>query len=263
MESVVASVPKYGFASMGSGSQGNGTLLCFDSTRLLIDCGFTLKQTLLRLLRLGLAPEDLSAVLVTHEHSDHINGVLPLARRYGLPVYLSHGTKVGLRGDTKDIDLRPLPAGAEFYVGDVHVMAVPVPHDAREPIQFVAQSQGRRIGVLTDIGHITDRVQAAYAGCQGLLVESNHDLEMLRNGPYPPRLQRRVGGNYGHLNNEQALAFVQALAPAAGSRVLIGHISEKNNCPALLTRLYEPLRTSLPLLAMATQTGGSDWVALD
>ncbi len=236
--------------------------MAFGSTRLLIDCGFTLKQTVLRLNRLGLEPDALSAILVTHEHSDHINGVAVLARRFNLPVYMTRGTQDGIRGDWGGVEVRPLPAGAAFQVGSVQVTSVPVPHDAREPVQYVAQARGCRIGVLTDTGHVPASVLAAYQNCQGLLVESNHDPDMLRSGPYPAYLQRRVGGDRGHLNNEQALSFIEKVAIPAGSRVLVGHISDKNNCPDLLHRLLQPLESRLPLLGLATQTHGSPWVSL-
>jgi phosphoribosyl 1,2-cyclic phosphodiesterase len=255
--------PHCGFASLGSGSRGNGTVVAFGSVKLLVDCGFTLKQTRARLARLGLEPGELAAILVTHEHSDHIAGVGPLARRFGLPVYLSQGTLGARRsrlGDWADLDLRPFSGEHDFEIGGVGVSAVPVPHDAREPVQYVFEGAGRRIGVMTDLGHATPRLVDRYRALDGMLIESNHDLDMLRTGPYPVHLQRRVGGSHGHLNNAQALAFVTETVEWERTHLVVGHISEQNNCPRLLAGLYAPLAPRLPSLTLASQTRGTDWV---
>jgi phosphoribosyl 1,2-cyclic phosphodiesterase len=257
--------PRSGFASLGSGSRGNGTIVCFGDVCMLVDCGFSLKQTHARLARLGLAPGDLSAILVTHEHSDHIAGIGVLARRYGLPVYLSSGTLGAQRArmaDWGDLDLRPFRSGADFDIRDVTVSAVPVPHDAEDPVQYVFERRGVRIGVLTDAGHVPATVADRYRRLDGFFVESNHDLDMLRLGPYPPLLQRRVGGMHGHLNNEQAFSFIDDVVDEGRTRVVVGHISEQNNCPQLLRRLYAPLVPRVASFGLATQSYGTEWVWL-
>lgn len=248
-------------ASLGSGSRGNGTLISLNGVRLLVDCGFTLKQTRVRLARLGLVPEDLAAILVTHEHSDHIQGVAPLARRYRLPVYLSHGTRRGMLG-WDDLDARVFDAHQAFEINGVSVMPVPVPHDAREPTQFVFEGADARVGVLTDLGHITPHVCAAYRRCDALLVEANHDREMLLGGSYPPHLKRRIASSLGHLSNEQTVALLEALGADRPTEVIVGHISEQNNSSKKLGQAFADVATRLPRLSFATQGEGFGWVDL-
>jgi phosphoribosyl 1,2-cyclic phosphodiesterase len=251
-----------GFASLGSGSRGNGTVVSFGSVRVLVDCGFTLKQTALRLSRLGLLPSDLTALIVTHEHSDHTAGIAVLARRFGLPVYLTQGTLQARAwfADWADLDLRPFAGEHEFEISGVGVNAVPVPHDAREPVQYLFEGAGRRIGVATDLGHVTPRLLERYRNLDGLLIESNHDLRMLQEGPYAAHLKRRVGGLHGHLNNQQAMSFVTGTAAEGRTHVVVGHVSEQNNCPALLNDLYTPLAPHLGGLTFATQSYGTGWI---
>lgn len=226
---------------------------------MLVDCGFTLKQTRDRLARLGLVPEDLAAILVTHEHSDHIQGVAPLARRHCLPVYMSHGTRRGLSG-WDGIDVRPFDAHADFSIGSVTVTPVPVPHDAREPTQFVIDGANVSVGVLTDIGHVTTHVREVYRRCNALLVEANHDRDMLWGGTYPPQLKRRIASDLGHLSNEQTVALLDAIGSDDMREVVIGHISEQNNCAQRLGHAFAGLKARLPRLRFATQREGFGWI---
>jgi phosphoribosyl 1,2-cyclic phosphodiesterase len=248
-------------ASLGSGSRGNGTVISLGGVRVLVDCGFTLKQTRLRLARLGLVPEDLCAVLVTHEHSDHVQGVAPLARQYRLPVYLSHGTRRGING-WDDLDVRPFSGDEAFDVEGVRVIPVPVPHDAREPTQFVLEGAGARLGVLTDLGHVTPHVENAYRHCDALLVEANHDREMLWGGDYPAHLKRRIASSRGHLSNDQTVALLQEIGSASMRHVIVGHISEQNNSAARISDAFAPLTARLPNLSFATQQDGSGWIEI-
>jgi len=257
----MGSVPAAGIASLGSGSRGNGTLIAMGGGLLLIDCGFTLKDTEARLARLGVSGADISAVLVTHEHSDHIQGVPLLARRYGMPVYASHGTVSGFR-DWRGVDVRPFSGRRTFTIGDNEVVPVPVPHDAREPTQFVVEGRQGRIGVLTDLGEIPDAVGRCYAGCDALLIEANHDRDLLWSGRYPYPLKRRVAGPVGHLANVQTLEYLAAADLAASAAVLIGHVSQENNEAELLEGLFAPLRSRLPRLTFATQAGAAAWHVL-
>ncbi len=236
-------------------------MISLGGVRLLVDCGFTLKQTRLRLARLGLVPQDLAAILVTHEHADHIHGVAPLARRYGLPVYLTHGTRRGLRGWER-LETRVFNAHAGFDIESVRVTPVPVPHDAREPTQFVFEGAGVRVGVLTDLGHVTPHVCEAYRGCDALLVEANHDRDMLFGGDYPPQLKRRIASPFGHLSNEQTVALLQEIGCAGLREVIVGHISEQNNCAQRLRDAFADVRARLPRLRFATQSEGFGWVDL-
>jgi phosphoribosyl 1,2-cyclic phosphodiesterase len=236
-------------------------LISIDGVRLLVDCGFTLTQTRERLARLGLAPEDLAAIVVTHEHSDHIQGVAPLARRHRLPVYMSHGTRRGLTG-WDDIDVRPFNAHTDFAIDGIGVTPVPVPHDAREPTQFVFDGAGVSVGVLTDIGHVTPHVCDVYRRCDALLVEANHDREMLWSGTYPPQLKRRIASDLGHLSNDQTVALLHAIGSDRMREVVIGHISEQNNCAQRLRHAFAALITRMPRVRFATQRDGFGWIDL-
>lgn len=246
-------------ASLGSGSRGNGTLVEIGGELLLIDCGFSCRQAEQRLRRLGVSAGDLSAILVTHEHSDHIGGVAALAYKYALPVYASYGTiratRDALRGHAFD-------SHAAFRIGAVTVHPVIVPHDAREPTQFRLEHDGVRIGVVSDLGHVTPFVIEQFSGCDGLLMESNYDPQMLRDGRYPEPVKRRIAGNLGHLSNAQAAAFLDGIAhPAA--QVVVGHVSEQNNHPELLAESFEPLRSRVASLTFATQSEGIAWIEID
>ena len=245
-----------GFASLGSGSRGNGTLIRCDRDLLLIDCGFSLKETERRLARLDARPGDIAAIFVTHEHADHIAGVASLAHKYAIPAYASHGTlkaaRVPFRGQALDPE-------APIRLGAIDVIPVTVPHDAREPLQFVVQYAGSRIGVISDLGHVTPHVLRQYGNLDGLMMEANHDREMLWNGAYPPRLKSRVGGPLGHLSNDQAAEFLGAVARSELD-VCVGHVSEQNNSRAHLERMFDPLRSSVRSLKVATQRGGVGWI---
>jgi len=245
-----------GFASLGSGSRGNGTLVSLGGKIMLVDCGFTLKQTERRLARLGLSGGDLDAVLISHEHSDHISGVAALAHKYAIPVHASYGT---LKRDLRGATCIPFDGDSAFDFDGVSVNPVCVPHDAREPTQFVLSDGVETIGILSDLGCVTNHVVQQYSCCTHLLVEANHDLNLLSQGSYPPQLKRRVAADYGHLNNQQAFELVSRLAHA-DLKVVVGHISEQNNCLNLLERLFLPLHNSLASLNYATQADGFGWI---
>ena len=245
-------------ASLGSGSKGNGTVVQLGGERLLVDCGFGLKATTQRLARLGLRPGDLSAILVSHEHSDHVHGVTMLAQKYDLPVYASHGTLRATRGKLYGTAFN---SDQPFYINEVEVLPVTVPHDAREPTQFVFRADGLAIGVLSDLGHVTPHVVRHYQNLQGLLLEANHDRELLSRGRYPGSVKRRVGGDLGHLANEQALAMLTEVAHP-GLNVVLGHISAENNDMSLLRDLFEPLRKDLFGLGYASQADGHGWTTV-
>jgi len=245
-----------GFASLGSGSRGNGTVVALGEKIFLIDCGFTLRQTERRLARLGLSGGDLDAILISHEHADHISGVSALAHRYAIPVYASYGT---LKYDLRGAACHAFDGDVGFEIDGVCVNPVCVPHDAREPTQFVLSDGTETIGVLSDLGCVTTHVIEQYRDCTQVLIEANHDRDMLVNGSYPARLKRRVGADYGHLSNEQAYALIERLAHPA-LQVVVGHVSEQNNCPDLLAQMFSPLRDAVANLGFATQVDGFDWI---
>ncbi|WP_114417243.1 MBL fold metallo-hydrolase [Marinospirillum perlucidum] len=248
------------FASLGSGSKGNATLVESGSTRVLIDCGFSLKETKRRLEQQGVAPETLTAVLVTHEHADHINGVGALCRRYQLPLYTTPGTRLSGRLGNQLPDWRAIHPEHPFAVGDLEIWPVTVPHDAREPVQFILGDGARRLGVLTDLGSITPHILRHYRRCQALVLEANHDPQMLAQGPYPPSLKRRVGGDYGHLSNQQAGDLLSQLEINHLTHLVASHLSEQNNCPQLAVEtLAASLNASSDWICLADQEAGFSW----
>lgn len=251
------------FVSLGSGSRGNATLVQGGDTCLLLDSGFTVRELEKRCARVGIDPAEIDAVLVSHEHADHVKGVGPLARKYGLPVWMTHGTWRNSRcGDIPD--LRLFSSHSEkISIGDMVIKPFPVPHDAREPSQFVFSCRGLALGILTDTGSLTPHLVSALDGVDALLLECNHDTEMLRNGPYPPRLRARVGGDYGHLSNDQAADLLSRIDRQKLQHIVIGHVSEKNNTPELVSRailrVLEDLGSRMKLLR---QDDCSTWYQL-
>lgn len=252
------------FASLGSGSEGNALVVSAGSTCLLMDCGFTLAETELRLARLGLKPEQLSGVVVTHEHGDHIAGVARLARRYALPVWLTHGTYLAYQSAFKGLTgLAEILPDQPFFIGDLQVHPYAVPHDAAEPVQYVFGDGAARLGVLTDTGCITPHIISTLEGCSGLVLECNHDSELLASGDYPYCLKQRVGGRYGHLNNEEAASLLARIDCSRLQHVVAAHISRKNNTPELaVSALAKVLGCEESWIAVASQDEGLDWRTL-
>lgn len=253
------------FASLGSGSAGNATVVShIENGRrrsILIDCGFSARETEKRLARLALGPADIDAILLTHEHADHAKGVAAFSRKHQIPVYMSQGTC--MEGAFEGLlDLRFLRDELEIKVAGLVVKPVTVPHDAREPLQFVLRSGHKTLGVLTDLGSITPSVIAAYDGLNALLVEANHDSDMLARGPYPLSLQRRVGGDWGHLNNQQCLALLEQLNLSSLECLVVGHISQKNNSLERVSQCLQGVVRSLPKTLYACQEHGFDWVCV-
>ncbi len=248
-------------ASLGSGSRGNATLVQYRETTLLVDNGFSLRQFGQRLSRLGLSPESIDAVLLTHEHSDHSGGVEKLCRSFGIPLWTAVGTARALFAP--EFEYRPLIADRRVEIGDIEILPVTVPHDASEPLQFIfRQSDGhKRLGILTDVGHITSHIVAAFGGLDGLLLEFNYDPDMLENGPYPEMLKRRVGGNHGHLSNQQSIELLRQIDTRGLGCLIAAHISEKNNTPAIVAELLAQFE-DLPAPVLASQDAGFDWISI-
>ena len=249
------------FAALGSGSEGNSLVVEAGGTRLMLDCGFGLRETVARLGRLGLAPEDLSGILVTHEHSDHIGGVAKIARRYGLSVWLTHGSHAMLAAQSESFpDCHIIDSHSVFSIQDIEIQPFPVPHDAREPVQYVFGDGARRLGVLTDTGHITPHVVTVLSHCHGLVLECNHDREMLNNGPYPPRLKERVGGRFGHLDNDAAAELLHKIEKETLQHIVAAHLSRKNNTPDLARlSLAKALNCEESWIGLADQDEGFGW----
>jgi len=249
------------FASLGSGSKGNATLVRSGATLVMIDCGFSVRETQRRMARLGVEPAQLDAILVTHEHSDHASGVAAVSGKYRIPVYLTHGTRRTGRCDGS-YDLRPFNCEDTLDIGSLSIKAVAVPHDAAEPCQYRLSSGGHTLGILTDLGSITPHVIDNFRACNSLLLEFNHDLPMLLDGPYPSHLKRRVGGDWGHLNNQQAAQLLRHLDHTRLRHLVVGHISEKNNCEERARTALLSVLDSLDGVTFACQAEGFDWLDL-
>ncbi|NCN89020.1 MAG: MBL fold metallo-hydrolase [Gallionella sp.] len=248
------------FALLGSGSEGNALVVQSGATLLLLDCGFSVSETLLRLQRLQLDPASISGILVTHEHSDHLGGVARLARRFNLPVWMTHGTLRFQQQKMSGLLVHEISAHHRFRIGDLEIEPCPVPHDAAEPVQYVFSDGAHRLGVLTDTGHITPHIATTFHACHALVLECNHDAEMLRSGRYPASLKQRVGGLYGHLNNYQSAEFLASLDTARLQHVVAAHLSAHNNTPQLAVRaLSAVLSCREDEIAVATQAEGLGW----
>jgi len=250
------------FASLGSGSEGNGLVVEAGSTRVLMDCGFGLADSVVRLARLGLQVSDLAGIVVTHEHSDHIAGVGRLARKHKLPVWLTAGT-LAMAQDLGGVTVQVIDSHAVFAVDNLEIQPFPVPHDAREPVQYVFGDGNRRLGVLTDVGCSTPHIETMLAGVDAMVLECNHDATMLENGPYPASLKRRVGGRFGHLENAQSAALLTKLMHDKLQYVMAAHVSRKNNTNALAQgALAQVLNCTDDDVRVACQTTGFDWITL-
>lgn len=253
------------FKSLGSGSTGNATVVQASGegrlTHLLIDCGLGIRQLEQRLARAGLLADQIDAIFITHEHSDHVGCARQLALRERIPVWMSHGTYTALgRPDFEGL-LRIACDEVEIPIGGLEVLPFTVPHDAREPLQLTCTDGQRRLGVATDMGHASNHVLEQLAGCETLLLECNHDPQLLAASTYPPFLKRRVGGPYGHLANAAAAALAAALQPRGLKQIVAGHLSEQNNRPGLAREALAGALGCAPAdIHVADASQGCDWL---
>jgi phosphoribosyl 1,2-cyclic phosphodiesterase len=252
------------FASLGSGSEGNGLVVHAGSTNLLLDCGFGLAETARRLARLDLTPDTITGIVVTHEHDDHVGGVPRFARKHDIPVYLTHGTLAGAGFSRfEGVSLTIIDSHAALPVNDIELRPFPVPHDAREPTQFVFGDGDKALGVLTDTGMSTPHIEAMLCAVDALVLECNHDLGLLMNSAYPYGLKQRIAGRLGHLGNDAASGILGALPQGTQGRmqhVIAAHLSKQNNTPDLARRaLAHALRCDEAWIGVATQDEGFGW----
>ena len=249
------------FCCLGSGSEGNGLVVESGSTRILVDCGFRVNETVLRLARCGIEPESISAVVVTHEHADHIGGVPRFAARFDIPVWLTYGTLATVNGRFDDVRvIRAFDSDGAFLVGDIEVTPFPVPHDAREPVQYVFGDGARRLGLLTDIGMPTPHVIESLSGCDALVIECNHDPSMLANGDYPASLKHRIASRQGHLANDEAADLVRAMDCSRLQHLFAAHLSKQNNTTELArAALAAAVNCALDWIGIAEQEYGFGW----
>ena len=226
----------------------------------MMDCGFTIADTRERLERLGLAPSDLAGIVVTHEHDDHIGGVAAFSKRHAIPVYLTRGTAMSLPEEFPAVLVRHIDPHSSFEVEALLVDPIPVPHDAREPVQYTFSDGATRVGVVTDLGCITQHVVDRLSGCEALVIECNHDLDMLMTGPYPVSLKQRVSGRFGHLSNADAGHLVACLDRSRMRHLIAAHLSQQNNRPELArAALAKGAGCSEDWVGIASQADGFAW----
>lgn len=251
------------FASLGSGSAGNALVVEIKQTTLMLDCGFSVKETLTRLARLNLLPTDLAGIVITHEHDDHAGGAFKFAAKYNIPVWLTYGTlKMSGRyiPPQHNLQMNVVDSYSEFSVGDVHVQPYPVPHDAREPMQCVFSDGNHKLGVLTDVGRITPHIVEKLSASQALVLECNHDASMLQSGPYSWALKKRVGGDLGHLENSDSASLLEKLDNSRLQHIVAAHLSGKNNTPKLAqAALAKALACNESWVGIADQQLGLEW----
>jgi len=227
-------VPIVKICVLASGSSGNATFVSAGRTRILIDAGLSLRELTRRLAAIGEEPAKLDAVLVSHEHSDHISGLPVLARKHSLPVFLTDRTAPLIDWGEAAPPIEAFQAGSRFPIGDIEVASFTIPHDAADPVGFTFRVEGLRIGLVTDLGYIPESVKYHVQGTDFLIFESNHDLEMLKVGPYPWAVKQRVMGRNGHLSNDVVCDFIRDDLDPRTATLVLGHISENNNHPELV-----------------------------
>lgn len=256
------------FCSLGSGSGGNATVVEAGdgrhTHRVVIDCGFSLREFEARLARAGLQPSDLDAVFVTHEHGDHVGCALSLARRHRVPLWTSRGTWRALGGvDSAGIDLRFARDGEPIDIGALRLQPYTVPHDAAEPLQLRCSDGTVSLGVLTDAGSVTDHLLEHLRACQALLLECNHDSQLLAESRYPASLKARIGGQHGHLSNATAARILGASLHDGLRHVVAAHLSEQNNTPELARQALAAACGGTPSdIVVADPAAGFDWLEL-
>ncbi|MGB6223388.1 MBL fold metallo-hydrolase [Haloferula sp.] len=245
------------FAVLGSGSGGNAAVVESGGTRVLIDAGLSAKQLLLRMRRIGIDPGALDGILLTHEHGDHVSGLRVLMKSLAVPVFATPSTSHVVRENLGPISWKLFESGSCFGIGDLEIESFAVPHDAVEPVGFVFRRDGRAIGLLSDAGHVTQRVRDLLSGVQALFIEANYDDELLEADTKRPwSTKQRIASRHGHLSNAQAAALIKELVPAGLKRVVLGHLSRDCNTPEVAIAAMRQLGVEV---ACACQHEPTDW----
>jgi phosphoribosyl 1,2-cyclic phosphodiesterase len=224
---------------LASSSSGNCTFIATERTRILVDAGLGRREVFQRLCDIGEDPEQLSGIVVTHEHSDHVSGLVSIARYFSrknrpLPLYLSRLTAPTIEWGEFTPTIEHFQAGSSFPLGDFDVDTFTIPHDAIDPVGVCVRAEGIKIGVVTDLGYLPDSIKVHLRGANVMLLESNHDLDMLKVGPYPWSVKQRVMGRKGHLSNDVACEFIKKHLDTSVSTLILGHLSENNNHPEIV-----------------------------
>ena len=234
-------------SSIRSSSKGNAIVVWTEKTKLLIDCGISGKEAEAGIRELGLSPEDLDGILITHEHSDHILGVGVLGRRYHTPIFANDNTWAAMEpslGKLAPIQKKAFVHTDPFTIGDIDIAPFSISHDAADPVGYCFSHQGKKLAIATDMGVLEEPVFRALKGCSAVLLEANHDIHMLEMGPYPLPLKRRIRSERGHLSNDDAGKAAEFLARMGVTQILLGHLSETNNYPLLAKKTVENALTS-------------------
>jgi len=218
---------------LASGSSGNCTFISAGRTRILVDAGLSRRETIARLASIGESPENIDGIIVSHEHSDHVSGLPRLVKRWPVPVYLTHLTAPTITWSDVQPNVVAYQAGSRVTIGDIEVDTFTIPHDAIDPVGFSFHGEGIKISLVTDLGYIPDAIRYHLQGTNLLVLESNHDLEMLKVGPYPWSVKQRVMGRKGHLSNDVASGFIRDGMDSTTSVLVLGHLSEHNNHPEI------------------------------
>lgn len=256
------------FKSLGSGSTGNALVVEKKSqdgkmTRVLIDCGFTQKELVFRLSQAGLVPGDISAIFVTHEHTDHLGCAPSFSKRWGIPLWMSEGTFLGIRSGYDILNTHFASDGDVFEIGCLRLTPFTVPHDAREPLQVKVDDGRRQLGIVTDLGVVTDYVLQNIYRCHALVLESNHDPEMLAKSSYPANVKRRVAGNHGHLSNQVAIELLREVRHDQLQHVVPAHLSQQNNLHEIVAQKFSAELGCAPKqVCIADAQKGTDWLTI-
>lgn len=221
------------FTMLGSGSSGNATLVSAGDTHVLVDVGLSGRETVRRLAQCGLSPSQISAIVVSHEHGDHCRGIVPLVKHLDIPVFITEGAWAAAEMSIPDSKRQNIESGKAFEVYGMVFTPFVVPHDAADPIAFCIEKGGVKIGIVLDLGYVTNLVVERLKGCDGIVLESNHDVNMLKVGPYPWALKQRVMSRRGHLSNDLVGEFLAGGFDGKAKHVVLAHLSEKNNLPEL------------------------------
>lgn len=250
------------FQVLASGSKGNSILVCSQKTRILVDAGISCKELVRRLDRTPVDAKKLDALLISHEHSDHVSAAGVLSRKLNLPVYMTRGTLDNLPPNIGQVpSITVFGTGRCFQIGDLHIHPFAISHDAGEPAGFIIEHNGSRLGICTDLGIATNLVKVRLQGCHGLVLEANHDVKKLLEGPYPLFLKQRIKGKHGHLSNEDACSLLETLHHDAMRCVVFAHLSETNNHPELVLESSRRLRQSPKWECVRFEVGKQDDIA--